>query len=66
MADVYLTASALEEASIGGERKILVARQFCRKMWMSGEVDVERLPINHFSVFMNPATEPTKPHVQTD
>ncbi|WP_261130572.1 acyl-CoA dehydrogenase family protein [Bacillus sp. Marseille-Q3570] len=60
MADVYFSVSSLRDADIGGERKLLVARQYCKQIWERGQLDREALPVQFFDVFMNPASEPTK------
>ncbi|MGP4078461.1 acyl-CoA dehydrogenase family protein [Pseudalkalibacillus sp. R45] len=60
MADVYFSVSALREADIGGERKQLVARQYCKQIWEHRQLDREVLPVQFFDVFMNPASKPTK------
>ncbi|MCF6138464.1 acyl-CoA dehydrogenase family protein [Pseudalkalibacillus berkeleyi] len=56
MADIYLCVSALLEAKLGGERKILIARQFSKLIWNHEKVDKDVLPVQFFDVFMNPAT----------
>ncbi|WP_349410839.1 acyl-CoA dehydrogenase family protein [Pseudalkalibacillus sp. SCS-8] len=57
MADLYLSVSAMKEAEMGGERKLLVARQFCNQIWRKNQLDRESLPIEYFDVFMNPSSE---------
>ncbi|WP_221566561.1 acyl-CoA dehydrogenase family protein [Alkalihalobacillus sp. TS-13] len=60
MADAYFSVSALREADICGERKLLVARQYCKQIWEHSQLDREALPVQFFDVFMNPASKPTK------
>ncbi|MGM7702565.1 acyl-CoA dehydrogenase family protein [Pseudalkalibacillus sp. Hm43] len=58
MTDLYLSGSAFTEAMNGGERKLLIARQFCKQVWDEDAVDVDALPLQFFDVFMNPSSQP--------
>ncbi len=58
LTDLFLSASAFTEAIDGGERKLLIARQFCKQVWDEHAVDVDALPLQFFDVFMNPSAQP--------
>lgn len=59
MGDIYTSISALKEAAVGEERKLVIARVYLNDIWGSSHIDKEMLPVRYFDLVMSPMSPQT-------